>query len=93
LRLVGKYRKNKGAQMARAIEQQIQSIGEETNSQETIVDKSTKKTKVTVYLTEEAEKAFTELYIARYRKDRKVDRSAIACEAIQDLFEKELGCP
>jgi hypothetical protein len=45
-----------------------------------------KKTKVTVYLTEEAEQALAELYIARYRKDRKVD-----CEAIQALFEKELN--
>lgn len=48
------------------------------------------KTKATIYLTEEAENAFTELYIARYRKNRKVDRSTIACEAIQALYEKEI---
>lgn len=59
---------------------------EEVSSQ---VVKSTKKTKVTIYLTEEAEHAFTELYIARYRKNKKIDRSTIACEAIQALYEKD----
>mgnify|MGYP003475151612 FL=1 len=48
-----------------------------------------KKIKATIYLTEEAERAFTELYIHRLRKDRKTDRSLIACDAIQALFEKE----
>lgn len=48
-----------------------------------------KKIKATIYLTEEAEQAFTELYIHRLRKDRKTDRSLIACDAIQALFEKE----
>ncbi len=66
----------------------MQLGNEETNSQ---VGKSTKKTKVTIYLTEEAEHAFTELYIARYRKNKKIDRSTIACEAIQALYEKEVG--
>ena len=66
----------------------MQLGNEETNSQ---VVKSTKKTKVTIYLTEEAEHAFTELYIARYRKNKKIDRSTIACEAIQALYGKELG--
>jgi hypothetical protein len=56
-----------------------------------IQNRHKKKIKATVYLTEEAEQAFTELYIHRLRKDRKVDRSTIACEAIQALFEKELG--
>ena len=48
-----------------------------------------KKIKATIYLTEEAEQAFTELYIHRLRKDRKTDRSLIACDAIEALFEKE----
>ena len=48
-----------------------------------------KKIKATIYLTEEAEQAFTELYIHRLRKDRKIDRSMIACDAIQMLYEKE----
>lgn len=65
-----------------------QLSNEEASSQ---VVKSTKKTKVTIYLTEEAEHAFTELYIARYRKNKKIDRSTIACEAIQALYEKDLA--
>ena len=52
-------------------------------------NRNKKKFKATVYLTEEAEKAFTELYIHRLRKDRKIDRSMIACDAIQALYEKE----
>jgi hypothetical protein len=66
----------------------MQIKAEETNSQTV---KSTKKTKTTIYLTEEAENAFTELYITRYRKNKKIDRSTIACEAILALFGKELG--
>lgn len=62
----------------------------ELNQQDTEVVKSTKKTKVTIYLTEEAEHAFTELYIARYRKNKKIDRSTIACEAIQALYATEI---
>ncbi|MEI8328388.1 MAG: hypothetical protein WCG14_00065 [Chlamydiia bacterium] len=71
----------------------IQQDDKETNSQivKAIQNRNKKKIKATVYLTEEAEQAFTELYIHRLRKDRKVDRSMIACEAIHALFEKELG--
>ena len=57
------------------------------------MQRSKKKIKATIYLTEEAEQAFTELYIHRLRKDRKIDRSMIACDAIQMLFEKEYGTP
>ena len=49
----------------------------------------TKKIKATIYLTEEAEQAFAELYADRYIKDRKTDRSMIACEAILDLYKKD----
>ena len=45
-----------------------------------------KKIKATIYLTEEAEQAFTELYIHRLHKDRKIDHSVIACDAIQLLL-------
>lgn len=51
--------------------------------------KSNKKVKATIYLTEEAEQAFAELYANRYVKDRKTDRSMIACEAILDLYKKD----
>lgn len=76
--------------MAQAIERQNQLVVEEVNKHDISGGKTNKKTKVTVYLSEEAEKALAELYITRYRKDRKVDRSTIACEAILGLFEKEL---
>ena len=45
--------------------------------------------KATIYLTEEAEQAFAELYAERYVEDRKTDRSMIACEAILGLYQKE----
>ena len=69
--------------------QQLQSSNEQTNSQVEPTTKS-KKSKITIYLTEEAEHAFTELYIARYRKNKKIDRSTIACEAIQVCMRKNL---
>jgi hypothetical protein len=70
--------------------QLLQSDNEQTNSQVEPTTKS-KKSKITIYLTDEAEHAFTELYIARYRKNKKIDRSTIACEAIQALCEKEFS--
>ena len=42
-----------------------------------------------MYLTEEAEQAFAELYAKRYVEDRKTDRSTIACEAILDLYKRD----
>lgn len=48
-----------------------------------------KKSSSTIYLTEEAEYALTELYIHGLRKNRKIDRSMIACEALQALYEQE----
>jgi len=65
----------------------IQQRDQETSVQSS--NRNKKKIKCTVYLTEEAEQAFTELYIHRLRKDRKIDRSMIACDAIQALYEKE----
>jgi hypothetical protein len=59
------------------------------DSQEKSEAKPTKKIKATIYLTEEAEQAFAELYADRYIKDRKTDRSMIACEAILDLYKKD----
>ena len=61
-------------------------------SEENVVSekhRNKKKTKITLYLTEEAEHALTELYIHRLRKDRKTDRSLIVCDAFQALYERE----
>ncbi len=69
-----------------------QQVVEEASHQVEISAKrrNKKKIKATIYLTEEAEQAFTELYIHRLRKDRKTDRSLIACDAILSLYEREV---
>ena len=48
---------------------------DERSSNESAKRRNKKKIKATIYLTEEAEQAFTELYIHRLRKDRKTDKS------------------
>lgn len=50
-----------------------------------------KKAKTTVYMTEEEETKLNELFIKRLREKRKTDKSALFCEGIQLLFEKEIG--
>lgn len=72
-----------------AITSNQQNVYEMSSQVATQSNRCKKKIKTTIYLTEEAEQAFTELYILRLRKDRKTDRSLIACDAIQALFEKE----
>ena len=69
--------------------QQLQVSDEELESQSKQAAKSNKKVKVTAYLPEQVEQALTDLYIARYRNDRKVDRSIIISEAILAMYEKE----
>lgn len=50
-----------------------------------------KKAKTTVYMTEEEEILLNELFIKRLRERRKTDKSALLCEGIKLLFEKEIG--
>lgn len=52
--------------------------------------KDKKTHKLSVYMSDEVESALTELYITRYRKDRKITRSDVAAEAILALYEKEV---
>jgi len=52
---------------------------------------SAKKAKTTVYMTEEEETFLNELFIKRLRERKKTDKSALFCEGIKLLFEKELG--
>jgi hypothetical protein len=89
--LVNKNNKEISSFMDDNLEQLKQQNRQETSNQEgmTTSRRNKKKIKATIYLTEEAEQAFTELYIHRLRKDRKTDRSLIACDAIQALYEKE----
>ena len=53
--------------------------------------KSPKKTKSTIYMSEEDESLLNELFIKRLREKRKTDKSALVCEGIRLLFEKEIG--
>lgn len=50
-----------------------------------------KKAKATVYMTEEDETLLNEIFIKRLRDRRKTDKSALLCEGIRLLYEKELG--
>ncbi len=50
-----------------------------------------KKAKTTVYMTDEEETMLNELFIKRIREKRKTDKSALLCEGIKNLFEKEIG--
>lgn len=77
--------------MTQASIQQPQVSDENLEAQNRLVAKSNKKVKVTAYLPEQVEQALTELYIARYRNDRKVDRSIIISEAIMAFYEVELN--
>lgn len=50
-----------------------------------------KKTKATVYMTEEDEAIVNEIFIKRLRERRKTDKSTLLCEVIRLLYEKEVG--
>jgi hypothetical protein len=80
---------NQGYPMTQASIQQPQVSDEDLETQNRLVAKGNKKVKVTAYLAQQVEQALTDLYIARYRNDRKVDRSVIISEAIMAMYEKE----
>lgn len=50
-----------------------------------------KKAKTTVYMNEEDETMLNEIFIKRLRARRKTDKSALLCEGIRLLYEKEIG--
>lgn len=56
----------------------------------TTKNETAKKAKTTVYMTEEEETMLNELFIKRLRERRKTDKSALFCEGIRLLFEKEI---
>jgi len=53
----------------------------------------TKKAKTTVYMPEEVENLLDEVFIKRIRDRRKTDKSALLCEGIRLLYEREIGAP
>jgi hypothetical protein len=50
-----------------------------------------KKAKTTVYMNEDEETLLNELFIKRLRDRNKTDKSALFCEGIRLLFDKEIG--
>jgi len=50
-----------------------------------------KKSKVTIYMNEKEEFLLNELFIKRLRDRRKTTKSALFCEGIRLLSEKEMG--
>ncbi|MBP6869815.1 hypothetical protein KBC04_02955 [Candidatus Babeliales bacterium] len=51
----------------------------------------TTKLKTTIYIPDEVETLLDELFIKRMRDKNKTDRSALFCEGIRLLYEKEIG--
>lgn len=49
-----------------------------------------KKAKTTIYMAEEDERMLNEIFIKRLREKNKTDRSALLCEGIRLLYEKEI---
>lgn len=58
---------------------------------EVVVNQPLKKSKTTVYMSKEQETILNQLFIKRLREERKTDKSALLCEGIRLLYEKELG--
>lgn len=50
-----------------------------------------KKAKATVYMNDQEETLLNELFIKRLREKNKTDKSALLCEGIRLLYEKEIG--
>lgn len=50
-----------------------------------------KKTKTTLYMSENDEKLLDEVFIKRLRDRNKTDRSSLLCEGIRLLYEKEIN--
>lgn len=49
-----------------------------------------KKSKTTLYMSEEDEGLLNEIFIKRLRNRNKTDKSSIICEGIRLLYEKEV---
>ena len=52
---------------------------------------SKSKIKTTIYLEERDDILLNEVFIKRIRNRQKTDRSALLCEGIRLLYEKEIG--
>lgn len=68
---------------------------QEKTSKKALVSQSSsrrnqKKTKLTLYLTEDEETLFNEIYIKRLKEGKKTDRSTLFSEAVKLLYKQEL---
>ena len=54
-------------------------------------NESTEKTRITVYLDEETEDMFNEIYVRNIQEKTGLNKSDVVCMAIQELYKK-LGC-
>ena len=52
---------------------------------------SKKKSKTTVYMSEDDEIFLNEVVIKRLRERRKTDKSTLLCEGVRLLYRKEMG--
>ena len=50
-----------------------------------------KKSKTTIYMSEEDEDLLNEIFIKRLRNRNKTDKSSLMCEGIRLLYEKEIN--
>ena len=50
----------------------------------------TKKIRTTLYMTKEDEQLLYEIFINRLKKNKKTDKSALLCEALKLLYQKEI---
>ena len=50
-----------------------------------------KKTKTTMYMSAEDQRLLDKVFIKRLRARNKTDRSALLCEGVRMLYEKEIG--
>lgn len=53
--------------------------------------RSKKKNKLTLYLTEEEESLFNDIYIKRLQENKKTDRSTLFAEAVKLLYKEEVA--
>lgn len=52
--------------------------------------RNVKKNKLTLYLTDEEETKFNEIYISRLKNGKKSDRSQLFAEAVELLYKQEI---
>ncbi|MCL5875354.1 MAG: hypothetical protein M1114_02690 [Candidatus Dependentiae bacterium] len=55
------------------------------------MEEKQKKFKTTIYMSQEDEERLNELFIVRIKSRKRTDKSALLCEGIRLLYEKEVN--